>query len=49
MKERRVVVTIELTTDAPIKSLKDACKDYFTLGGDIVHQVQVNVIKKEKK
>lgn len=47
MKARRVVITIELTTDASIKYIKEECNRYFAFGG-IVHQVQVNVIKKEK-
>ena len=52
MKPRRVVVTLELTTDAPVKNLRK--KDFWWIyEGELpprssvfrVEQVQVNVIK----
>jgi len=47
MKARRVIVTIELTSDRSIKRIKAGygCPVYF----DNIHQVQVNVVKKDKK
>jgi hypothetical protein len=52
MKYRKVIVTIELSTIMPIKGIKDfyKCVENTPLyGDDIVHQVQVNVVKPLKK
>jgi len=50
MKPRRVIVTIEVTTADPVKDIKNDILQNFTAGTqDVVHQVQVNVVKKEKK
>jgi hypothetical protein len=57
MKPRRVIVTLELTTDIPLKDLRSAdvwhdlmCQLHEDLGKDVeVEQVQVNVIKDKKK
>lgn len=46
MKPRRVIVTIEMTTSAPIKEIK---KDYADNYLDIIHQIQVNVVKADAK
>jgi hypothetical protein len=48
MKQRRVVITVEVTTSAPAKELKS----YYAIPcklDDKIHQIQVNVIKEEKK
>ena len=45
MKPRRVVLTIELETDVPIKDLKDDLKEFFS--PELV-QIQANVIKEKK-
>ena len=47
MKARRVIVTIELTSDRSIDRIKlgYGCPVYF----DNIHQVQVNVVKPEKE
>lgn len=56
MKPRRVVITIEVETDAPVKELKEAIREeamkesisgYFYYSKFKVLQVQVNVIKKK--
>jgi hypothetical protein len=48
MKPRKVVVTLEIETDVPIKELKTYYyEDYWSR--ITVNQVQVNVIKEEKK
>ena len=54
MKPRRVIVTVELETDAPIAALKDnfECTEVWS-GIDMwrcqVEQIQVNVVKKGAK
>ncbi len=55
MKPRRVIVTLELETDAPLRWFKNrvdwlnALCTFWTLQEMDVHQVQVNVIKPEAK
>jgi hypothetical protein len=56
MKPHRVILTVELETDIPVKDLKLAVKGLFECvpAGDLtgileVVQVQANVIKKERK
>lgn len=45
MKPRKLIVTIEMKTDIPVKHLK--AKDFWGLVGEII-QIQVNVIKAKK-
>lgn len=48
MKPRKVVVTIEMETDEPIKDIKQDIFEGLDGFGFEIKQVQVNVIKKEK-
>jgi len=49
MKPRRVIVTIEMTTDMPVKALRMK-EIYKAPGWQIsIDQIQVNVVKDEKK
>jgi hypothetical protein len=47
MKPRRVIVTIEMTTGAPIAALKAEFKAGARFA-EIIHQVQVNVVKQQE-
>jgi hypothetical protein len=49
IKPRKVVVTIEMTSTMSIKDLKTEYSYMHCVGIDKIHQVQVNVIKEEKK
>ena len=49
MKPRRVIVTIEMTTCNQTKDIRDYFLQFDPWEGCEVHQVQVNVIKPEKK
>jgi len=44
MKQRRVIVTLELMSEASTKTIKEWIRDCL---GDEVKQIQVNVIKKK--
>jgi hypothetical protein len=47
-KQRRVIVTTELNTSASVKELKE----YYAIPcklDDEIYQIQVNVVKEEKK
>ena len=48
MKARKVIVTIELLTDSKIEDIKKYLYNLFFNPGEI-NQIQVNVIKEEKK
>jgi len=49
MKKRIVIVTLEIETALPVRELKAARWDKALVCGDVVHQVQVDVIKATKK
>ena len=48
MKPRKVIVTIEMTTDVKVDALRDK-EAWKWRDTDIVHQIQVNVVKPVKK
>jgi hypothetical protein len=45
MKERKVILTVELLTDTSVKELKEEIKETYLK--ELI-QVQVNVVKQEK-
>ena len=47
MKARKVIVTIELLTESKIEDIKKCLYLFFNPGE--INQIQVNVIKEEKK
>jgi hypothetical protein len=47
MKSRKVVVTIEVETDMPLKEVKQTVIEGLDGFGLEIKQVQVNVIKKD--
>lgn len=53
MKPRKVVVSLELTTDLRVQQLKDMILDVISnsdcLGAVTVEQIQANVIKNAKE
>lgn len=52
MKPRKVMLSLEVKTDFPIKTLKEVTKEFYPIEASgysfQVIQVQANVIKKDK-
>ena len=48
MNPRRVLITIEMTTDATRKQLEDSYLEYVRIE-ETIHRVTVKVVKEKKK